>query len=452
MYNSIAIVRKHIAYGGVDDPARAPQHVRAALHQHERHIHVQRTYTVDNATAGAWLNVRADVVERMGSMAKRRAAEREVSDYIRDKVLPEHWDTKLADLADAMRECRQSGVYGVYHPDNRAVFAWDVKCGCSKLCPHEAREETKRLSAHYLPLLMNQIDQGNRVYYGVLTMPNVPRGELDKTQREIFRLWNALCKKTTRVGNGRRVKLFPEILGSLANVEAPQAADGSWNVHLNVILVTTNAGVKYEKLKHHWPWWFKFFSMSQMRQKTEERLRGRGQDVSRLSTRDVLQHALLEVIKYPVQTVAEKSDKGRRGTWKDDLLGSVYYDHRGRRRAPPLVEWAPEAFAEWWQAQKRFRRTRSYGKGVLFGFTVDKPPNTDMEQVTWLGEVRHLPDGTQRVGFPLLSLITGDNSLPSDTLKAGDRPPPDGSPEAHAYWLGVVRLSDYLKSQQRGEL
>lgn len=459
MYDCRELVRKHLFFGGHDDPASAPPHVRAALHQHDRHLDVERTKYVDDKTAGAWLNAHAEIVERMGTMAARRDAERDVADYIETKILNDHWDPKLARLADAMKSCRESGVYGLYTVDNRPVMAWDAKCGCSKLCPHEAREETKRLSAHYLPLLMDQIDKGNRVYYAVLTLPNFRRGELHDAKREIFRRWSALCKKTERRGrdcDGKtvRTKVFPEILGSLCAVEDPYAWNGTWNVHLNVILVTSNAGIRYDKLREHWGgFWIHLQSMKDMREKTERRLRRRGEDTSKLATRDILQHALLECIKYPVQSVAEKSARkaGQNGAWHSDLLGDdIYTGADGKHRAPPLVDWPPEAFLEWWMANQQYRRVRSYGKGVLFGFTVDKPPNTDMQQVQWIGEQRFRRDGSWIVTEPDLSLITGDNSEPDHTLKPGDRPPPDGSPEAHAYWLGQVRLSDYLKKRQHG--
>ena len=59
-----------------------------------------------------------------------------------------------------------------------------------------------------------------------------------------------------------------------------------------------------------------------------------------------LTRTVLELVKYATQPVPTKSAEKRVRRTSD---------------APAMTEWPAEQWIEWWRAQQRFRRTRSYG-------------------------------------------------------------------------------------------
>jgi len=234
----------------------------------------------------------------------------------------------------------------------------------------------------------------------------------------------------------------------------------------------------YEKMRRAWHWHIYFQDERQMREKTERRLRNREATarkngeaytpVSDLTPDQVIQQALLEIIKYPVQTVAEKSDKNQ-GAWFGDVYLAKHQDASGQRKhkAPPFVQWPGDGALEWIIAHRKFRMTRSYGSRVLF--KIEKPEGAEGDAGSieatgslanvrlWLGQIQHRPDG-YRVGFPLLSLIPGDNSLKDshggeEQLAKEARAGPGGgiSDKFSAYIRDALRLNDFLKHTDPGE-
>lgn len=86
-----------------------------------------------------------------------------------------------------------------------------------------------------------------------------------------------------------------------------------------------------------------------------------------------------------------------------------------------MIDWPPERFLEWWEAHRRYRRTRSYG--CLFGERLvelsgdieDRPRG----EVTWYGRLwwESRAQAYAVSGARPVSLIQANKSL------TGDRPP-----------------------------
>ena len=73
--------------------------------------------------------------------------------------------------------------------------------------------------------------------------------------------------------------------------------------------------------------------------------------------------------------------------------------------APPaMLDWPPGCFIEWWDAQQRFRHTRSYG--CLF--KTPKPECPGLEDVEWLGKI-DWHNGRYQLSAAL-NLVPGDKS------------------------------------------
>ncbi len=414
----------------------APPHVRASMDQMDRHIETEQTRRATPEQSEQWTRVRDEVDAKLGRFKNRRLAEIEVAKYIESQVLPlSPQDAKLYLLPDAMRACRESGVYGC-RQDGHHVVAWDAKCDVGVLCPHEAREETQRLAKRYLPKLCEHIGHGMRLYYAVFTMPNFQPGELKRGQKLIYKRFKSILKKKRpkKLGGG---PLFP-IRGAISVLEAPLAYDLTWNVHLNVIMVCDKY-LNYEKLRKFWHWNVDIQDEQAMRRTTESRMLWKSQQSGNpmppITRELVLEQAMLELIKYTIQTVSEKSGSGAGGHWQ----GNIYLDSQGRHKAPPLTQWPGGSFIEWWEAQQRFRRTRTYGRRVLFA--LDKPDaetqdkGAGLEDVTWLGRIQWMRDGRYRVAAPLIDLILGHNSTP-EREKAEEKPPPE---DAHEALMGKVQ-------------
>ena len=86
-----------------------------------------------------------------------------------------------------------------------------------------------------------------------------------------------------------------------------------------------------------------------------------------------------------------------------------------------MIDWPPERFVEWWEAHRRFRRTRSYGclfgeaLGELSGDIEDRPRG----EITWYGRLwwQARSQGYAVEGARPVSLIQANKS------SIGDRPP-----------------------------
>lgn len=338
----------------------------------------------------------ADRILNNGYRARRRA-EAAVAHYIETQVVdyvPRNYDElkeqeRYETLTHSMRRCRREGTWGVL--DERLVIVWKHKCGCLHLCPDEAREEQDRLKERYVPVQERLIKQGWNPYKLTIAPGNFPTGQLAWAQKYLMKRWDAFRRARHRdqiEGNDATKKwrrfwlryhrknfgehpehprglMFPQARTALITMESPYSRHGDWNVHLNVFLLCQGE-LNYAAVRRWWRCQVQIDDWISMKQKTRAKLRARGVDTKSLTTDEVLRHALQEIVKYPVQTVPEKSlsggstGAGDRGSWDPD--SGLYRDAQGHIATPPLTEWPREAFIEWFEAQRRFHRTRSYGE------------------------------------------------------------------------------------------
>lgn len=335
-----------------------------------------------------------ELEDELESWSERRRVERRLADYIAG--IPDPHDLHgLADLADRLRACRCRGPVGI-SPQGRRVIAWDHKCRVVRLCPDEARAESMRVAEKYIPNIQRQLQAHpkRRAWYGVLTLPDARPGRLARMKRAIWAKFK------------RWLKTMPQVVGALAVLEDPLSHDGDWHVHLNVILLT-HGQWSFKQAQEAWGYWVKFNK--------------RPLDPDRLVP------TLLELVKYSAMAVSEKSDEkatrrpeGRCGTGKAD------------RPAPGMTEWDHALWLEWWAAQQRHRRTRSYG--LLYGKHLVKPEREPMDThgLRWVG-MCEFTGGRYQLDMPepRASYIPADNfqndpAWLKDMIGAGGiRAPPD---------------------------
>ena len=311
---------------------------------------------------------RDEIMDRGAGYSKRAGVRCRVADYIDKKIFEHTRDFKFLKIAEKLRIARKTGTWGT-RPNGDVVTIWDDKSGLLRLDPDEAREESQRLSERYIPALLEKAKDGAGIHYAVFTLPNYDAGKLAKGQAYIFKKYSNMLRKELN-----KKKLFPEILGSIGVVEAPLARDHTWNVHLNVILVTRSrfeAGL-YERLRRAWYWNVEICPV-----------KADAGDLAR---------TFRELLKYSLQAVPEKSAAKAAA---------------GKSPAPALTEWPVDRFLEWYQAQHRFRRTRTYG--ALYGSKVPKPEPSTLDDVIWHGVVSCAPDRFF-AQVPLIDLIPGDKS------------------------------------------
>ncbi|OWP47354.1 hypothetical protein, partial [Pseudomonas nitroreducens] len=138
-------------------------------------------------------------------------------------------------------------------------------------------------------------------------------------------------------------KKVGKIAGVLAVQEDPLSALGTWNGHLNLIILVEGP-FDYAAFRAEW---------------------GFNVEIKEIPLKH-LASAFLEVCKYQAKAVS---------------MG----DKKDGSNQPGMVEWEPALWLEWWRANTGFRRTRSYG--VLFG--VPKPIKPlELQHKIWLGRVR----------------------------------------------------------------
>lgn len=285
--------------------------------------------------------IRDDLLADSGSWSERREAEHQIADYMREVASA----TGLLDLvqqAERHDECRLHGAVGL-KPGGGTMIAWDSKCGSVRTCPDESREETQRLTEFYLPAMLDWVKTSptHRIFYGVFTTHNYRAGGLAGGKRDLLEKFKAWMNHQadacpvrfweqhgiTHVVRSRKKKMPPtfNIKGALVIQEDPLSAAGDWNVHLNVFLLVKGA-----------------FDFKQARQ-----LWGANLHLQQIEGDAAkLRASLLEAIKYSAQFVPGKSSQKAA---------------EGSTAAPAMVEWPHWRFAEWWTAQKGFRRVRSYG-------------------------------------------------------------------------------------------
>jgi hypothetical protein len=314
----------------------------------------------------------------------RMHARAELASYLQRVVLPATADPKLHQLPAALVHARRSGTTA-YNPEtDRYVRYYDAKAEKPLLCPDDSREEGSRLYRRYAPQLAEWMDpgSGHQVHYVVLTCPHARPGLLARRMRGL-------------ITRARKVLAeFRCVTGALIVLEAPLSAARKWNVHLNVIVTTDGSFFDYERLRHRWRW-----------QLDAQRLAGGEEDLRR---------AISELLKYAVQTVATKS--------AEKLAAH-------QTQAPAMTEWTAAEWLEWWDAHKRFRRTRSYG--CLYKIGKPAAQSTlGFVHVGWFATYR----GRLFFRSALLDSIQGDNSAPPippltlEELAKCRGPPPTGPP------------------------
>jgi hypothetical protein len=318
---------------------------------------------------------------KLPKMSERAFARDRVAKYLHEKVRPHMWRRSHYELADRLLEARQRYQRGLM-PDGKVVLRWDRKAGLPLLCPDDAREEAMRLSRRMVPNLLAQLPGGCSAHYCVLTWPNAQRGTLREVQAALWKKFNSLMRACKR-----RAAPFP-IEGAVAVMESPLGHRRDWHPHLNVIFIVRGQWLDYKALRARWHWNLEI-----------DRIRG---------DRVAVERSFRELVKYACRAVPEKSD---------EHAARVRLDRDGNEipPAPPLVEWTPAEFLEWYEAHRRRRRTRSYRS--LYG--VPKPAKLDISLATWIatGErVRSVNRGgfVELGGFversPLLESIPGDKS------------------------------------------
>lgn len=341
---------------------------------------------------------------------RHRIVERQIADKFYFEVSPlagdlGHAETgqELHDIGVRMYSCRTSGPFGI-GPHGKPVIAWDEKCGSSKLCPDEARHEAQRLFDHYAQTIADYAKTGGRVYKVWPTVPNYPAGRLREGMRHIFARWRKRIMRPVK--NGRN-KFGIET--SLAILEVPLGKNRDWNIHLNCI-VLTRGWLSYKALRAAWGC---NIEITEHKRFDEKGMYG----------------LFNEMVKYAVRAVPEKSSS------------------KHHSEAPAFIEWTAEEIIEWYEANRRFRRTRAYGierdeNGVSTGrllYGIKKPQRPNLLPYRWLGRVEYQPGGPYRITWrehnladvtrqlldwnPALDLIRGDNSTTRRTYKMATGPP-----------------------------
>jgi hypothetical protein len=343
----------------------------------------------------------ADELERDDApkMLDRARVRHAIADYLeRELVTLEGADVgEYSRLAWKLRDARPIGAYGVdlHDDDEPRREKWANRAGLVKLCPDDARCEQQRASRLYGQRLRELDAQGYVLRSAVFTLPNMPQWHLAAGIDSIFERFKQTILYARTDGKLARSirdpkRRFPDLVGAWGCLEAPLSGKylegdrlNAWNVHLNLLLVFKPSDGPYGRpdygpIHDAWGAGIRWRTIPQ-------------------GDRDAMQHAILELVKYPLQAVATKSAKDR--PRKRDAEGNELTP------APPLIEWPAECFDEWWRAHKGFRRARSWGK-LYAGSLPDDVERSDAG-VDWLGVIRLSPAGVEVVR-PSLSTIEAD--------------------------------------------
>jgi hypothetical protein len=329
---------------------------------------------VDPAHAEHLRSIRETIDDDLTPYAHRRQVEDELADYIDAVSCSQFGTLEFRNVIHRMRTCRRNAPVGI-KPDGGKIFAWDCKCGYTRLCPDEARAETQRLSEKYVPAMIKWVSAKptRRLFYCVFTSPNFPAGDLIGGKRWQF---DAFREFREHEYIRQRVK------GALVVQEDPLSANDDWNVHLNVILCVEGE-FDYGKAREAWGYhvWF-----------PPSPLKGDAESLARTEQ---------ELVKYSAKHTGEKSAEKFAA---------------GESAAPPMTSWPHARWMEWWFAQRptndkgratAFRRTRSYG--CLYKVEFEQE-TLDMSQVIWVGSIEYGPDGRYRAQLKeTVHLIPEDN-------------------------------------------
>lgn len=372
------------------------------------------SYGPDVRSAEAFAESMAD---DLSDYAFRKTAEIDLAESI---LMHAHRATRLYDIAQRMKVCHHTAPYGLYKPDGRWIVAWEEKCGDAHLCPHEARGNQKRLIRRYVPWIIEWLKAKpslRRAFYAVFTTPNVALGALRDGKRDALRLFAEWYRSTApaapddpRLEPGSRRRSLPKwralvpdrrdddgahivargrpalgFHGALVHQEDPLSARGDWNVHMNVLLLVEGP-LDIGEIRRTWGYDVHF-------PKRRGGVRGfRWDNDDELAAREIATQ-LTELVKYSAKMTAPSDTRAGdtlpRGARRPRRAISggggtpVLLDAGAEPRAPapPMVAWPHACLDEWWSAQKRMRRTRTYG----WLFRVPKPAPIDMDLVEWMG-------------------------------------------------------------------
>ncbi len=288
-----------------------PPHVQRDLDLINRYDKA-RQFDADTVEQGDLQTFMDEVRDGLNEREHRKLIEHQIADYLTD-VADATGRDDLRVVANQMSACRMSGTVGIV-PGGGHVIAWDHKCGHVRLCPDESREETQRIAEFYQGPIVAFAKENpfHRIFYCVLTLPNYPAGGLAAGKREIFERYKALMKD----------EACDNVRGSLVIQEDPLSKGEQWNIHLNAILLVSGR-FDFKALREAW---------------------GYNLEISQVDP-DQVMSAILELVKYSAQAVTAKSMDGEKTA----------------KGAPGLTDWPHDLFLEWYDAQKGFRRTRSYG-------------------------------------------------------------------------------------------
>ncbi len=353
----------------------------------ERRDEASANQTQDELTYQRALELHEQVLEDGKGFQRRAAVRWKVADYLRQIVSPHARRAgrglaarEYDGLAEKLEQARPWGVWG-YDPDeDKRVYDSAQRAGLVKLCPDDARDEAMRLAATYVPRIEFLQEQGYVVQFWVLTKPNAPRGYLaddikalhDDFRRKLFYA-RSDGREAKSIDDPRRV--CPELVGAMTTLETPLSAAGDWNVHLNALMVFRERP-DWEAYRQAW---------------------GYNVEMREVPT-GAAGPAMRELIKYATKATSDKSLDERKRK-RDRRTGKLLPP------PPPMIEWAPFDFEEWWIAHKGLRRTRSLGclnankrsKWGAFWEWLDavdgrkRKRKRDLDRCEWLGKFQATP-------------------------------------------------------------
>lgn len=372
---------------------RVPYHVDQQIEfaqEVERAIQCRPDPEITAAVEQAKQRIAADVE----SMARRREFEDRVAVMIARDVHPLTQDKKVRELAGKLMGCRRRG-YVALTPQGDAVFRWEHKCNLGKICPDEARTESKRLATRYLQPMLEYLRDNKRAQfqYWVISPPHCGLGELADYQKRVYRFFSELR---------RRKEFKGKLLGALVTLENPLAKSGDqWNVHLNVMAITDGV-FPWREYRAAWAREFGGCSTSMQGQREIMKAAAARAD-GPVTMAEAVAGRFVELCKYTTKINGGKTlDELAAGGADIDPTG-------GFIEAPAMFQWSGAAFLEWFEAVRKFRRTRSYGCLFRINAPDDEQPETET-----IGTIQLDEHGARYRYDVRLFLIPADNSTSQD--------------------------------------
>lgn len=384
--------------------------------------------------------------------------------------------------AERLEKAGRSGWWGVRELDGSIVVRLRDRSGLIMLDPTEARERTAELTERLLPLLLECARNGLQLYKAVFSEPNIVAGSLPWGKEHIFSEFLRRILERDRKGQeiprtlpvkhgGRWLEVpnparkLPEIVAAFAVQEDPLAADERhWNTHLNVILVV-DPGQCAPLAREDWPTdpetgkpkrdpaadvggMFSFMKLRHVWGSAHQ------VEIRWLEpTTAALRRQLLEVIKYSCKTVSEKSlEKFEAARTAHAESGDVTLSDgntSSENRAPPalellcqdaqdapaeiarppapaMIDWPDARVLEWLDANRGFRRVRSWGCLYRLG---KLPRATDPDEgIRWMGRISITP---WRIIVQSDFIGRGD-SFPVDSIQENKSPSGGPLPRAQS--------------------